>query len=395
MKKLIIILFVFLLAGCQQDLGKGETIEKDVFLEEKKNEIFDSVQLDKDTRKYWFVDTNISVLAPTDEKVIGERILDKMPVNKRGLVKESEDFGYVRYTDGEKKVTRFYDNKTRVQGSDTGNFYHLGHATTTIEKWDKSMLSTTTPKTTVIEKISRLFGKEARATESTFYPDEDAESTSVDGYAHRKDTNGETFTTMVNGNGNGSKDDGNSASILIYADGVTNKYQQVERAITLFDTSSIPDDDDIDSAVISIYSTAQYNTFGAGYNSDEWNVYGANTSGNTSLTDSDYQGCGSTEFSSGISYTNTIDDDYNDFTLNASGLANISKTGVSKFSFRAEREVADDEPTWSNSAYWQMVLRMADYADANDPKLVVTHSEGGGEPEEEEEELIPEILFFN
>ena len=72
-------------------------------------------------------------------------------------------------------------------------------------------------------------------------------------------------------------------------------------------------------------------------------------------------------------------DQYNDFALNASGLSNISKTGVSKFGLRLTQEIAGD-PTWVSEATNSLRFQAADGANA--PKLIVTYTkpEGGGNP---------------
>ncbi len=97
---------------------------------------------------------------------------------------------------------------------------------------------------------------------------------------------------------------------------------------------------------------------------------------NNALVVGDYGNTGSTEFSTAITYTNWSTTGYNDFALNASGLAAISKTGVSKFSTRnANYDVANVAPPWRVDAGTHIIAYAADQAGtANDPKLVVVHS---------------------
>lgn len=69
----------------------------------------------------------------------------------------------------------------------------------------------------------------------------------------------------------------------------------------------------------------------------------------------------------------------NAFTFNATGLGNIAKTGISKFSARnANYDAANVAPTWSSL---QRSALEAFYADnggsTNDPKLVVTFTGPG------------------
>src|SRR3989344_4566684 len=90
----------------------------------------------------------------------------------------------------------------------------------------------------------------------------------------------------------------------------------------------------------------------------------------------DYTTLGTTALATAISYTNWSISDYNDFTLNSSGLAQISKTGISKFGMReASYDVANTQPTWGSGQEFSVSGRFADKAGTSeDPKLVVTHS---------------------
>ena len=70
---------------------------------------------------------------------------------------------------------------------------------------------------------------------------------------------------------------------------------------------------------------------------------------------------------------------YNDFTLNATGISNVSKTGVSKFGLRnPEYDVANSAPANPGGAVQNTLVCHYD-ADrtgtTNDPKLTVVHSE--------------------
>ena len=70
--------------------------------------------------------------------------------------------------------------------------------------------------------------------------------------------------------------------------------------------------------------------------------------------------------------TNITTGAYVRFDLNASGLANISKTGVSKFMIAFDQDITDTEPTWVSD---QASYIDADFAEGtNSPRLAVNHS---------------------
>ena len=163
------------------------------------------------------------------------------------------------------------------------------------------------------------------STTSTFYPDANPESTSVDGYVARTGVD-ETFSTIRGGAGTTANDsDNDEGYATLIASTTSNQYAQMFRSIVLFDTSSIPDGDTISSATISFYGNFKFN--GLGSTNLEMDVTASTPAANTSLVAADYQQLGSTSFGS-VSYASYSTTGYNDITLNSSGLADISKTRV-------------------------------------------------------------------
>jgi len=67
---------------------------------------------------------------------------------------------------------------------------------------------------------------------------------------------------------------------------------------------------------------------------------------------------------------------YNDFTLNASGIANIAKTGISKFGYRHAVDIDNSAPTWGSGADSYFTASFSDTG-SNQPKLDVTFTRAG------------------
>lgn len=66
---------------------------------------------------------------------------------------------------------------------------------------------------------------------------------------------------------------------------------------------------------------------------------------------------------------------YNDFTLNATGLGNISKTGVTKFGLCFDWHIGGFTGVWANSETTRSGVKFADSDGTNeDPKLAVTYT---------------------
>ncbi|MDD5220421.1 MAG: hypothetical protein PHV11_07635 [Candidatus Bipolaricaulis sp.] len=135
----------------------------------------------------------------------------------------------------------------------------------------------------------------------------------------------------------------------------------ITRGFETYKTSGLPDDATISSAVLSNYG------YGSSGNAIVHIVSSSQATANE-VVGTDFNDIGSTSFGS-YSYSTWSTIAYNDCSLNASGIANISKTGISKFAFREEHDLNNSSP---NNFY----ILLAYYSDngSNKPKLVVTYT---------------------
>lgn len=220
-----------------------------------------------------------------------------------------------------------------------------------------------------IEPLRGIVGN----TTSTFYPDANVESTSVDGYTGFDDVaSTNDWTALRAETGNISSESGTLLQLHVIATATTDEWRRLYRVIVLFDTSAITDTDEISSAVLSLNGDSAGT--GAGITA---NITSSAPASNTAIANSDYATAsfGSVKFATGIAEGSIAVGSYNDFTLNASGLANISKTGVSKFALRCEEDIDNVSPTWGSGVESALDFDSADTAGTtSDPKLVVVHS---------------------
>lgn len=209
----------------------------------------------------------------------------------------------------------------------------------------------------------------------TTYPDPDPGITTCDGRVYRNGVS-ETWATIKAGAGVGTITNEVNAYVVMadWDSGVADRFQQLSRCFFLFDTSSIGAQNIITDATLSFYGRSKTD-FGSS-NSPSVNVYSATPASNTTLATGDFNNVGSTAFSTTITYAAFDTAAYNDFVLNSSGLANISETGISKFSTREPSyDVGSSTPVWS---FFNLGVWGADQAGtSNDTKLVVTYSSGG------------------
>lgn len=164
----------------------------------------------------------------------------------------------------------------------------------------------------------------------TFYPDYHPETTTVDGCVYEETPTTANWSTIKWANGDVANDYGVQLPIAGMSQWSTTVWDRIYRGIFLFDTSSIGDAANITSANMSVYGFAKNN---AGGWSTTISVFKSAPSSDTSLVAGDYD-----EFTPGtplsdspITYNTFNTSGYNNFPLNANGIALINKTGVTKF----------------------------------------------------------------
>lgn len=207
---------------------------------------------------------------------------------------------------------------------------------------------------------------------TTVYPDAgDPGANTIDGRCMYNGV-GVTFATLRASNGTDADlttaASGNVA--LIEATTTTDQYDSLRCWFGNFLTSAIGSDT-INSATLSLFGTAKTNGFTT--IDSALHIISTNTAADNTLAASDFQTRGTTSFGS-ITHDNFSTSAYNDITLNASGIANINGSGVSKFASTLGCDVNNTAPTWVSAAVCSMSGNYADEAGTtNDPKLVMDH----------------------
>lgn len=216
-------------------------------------------------------------------------------------------------------------------------------------------------------------GHEIFLTTSTFYPDPNPETTTVDGVTSRGGVT-EVWATIRAATATVALDtDASQSAAFLRSQTTSGNWRQMMRGIFGFNTATIPDTDTIDSATFSIYGNASTNNFSQSVVIDR-KVPASPTS--LATGDHDVSGwAGVEQASTRISIASFNTAAYNDFTINATGIGNINKTGVSWFGTRFSGDFDNSEPGWSSDLIARVDIYFADQTGtANDPKLVVVHS---------------------
>ncbi len=237
-----------------------------------------------------------------------------------------------------------------------------------------------TPYSGIVRSIHESFiPLHVGLTTTTVYPDPDPETTTCDGMAW-EETSTTSWSTMRSAAGDSGYANVGTAGLRLFAiwtDGAN--YRQNGRSFVLFDTSSIPDSDTIDSAVLSIYVVDKTDPASKAPDSQ---IYTATPASNTNIVAADYAQTGTTALcDTAVTYASMTALAYSDWTFNSTGLGNISKTGVSKFSNKnANYDNANSAPGVTSADYYARSNGAEATGTTSDPKLVVTHSASASGP---------------
>ncbi|MCK4786203.1 MAG: hypothetical protein KAV87_20770 [Desulfobacteraceae bacterium] len=194
----------------------------------------------------------------------------------------------------------------------------------------------------------------------------------VDGYTGRT-SGGESFSDLRSNAGTLADVSEAWGPIASLKGGtVADEFTRIDRGIFLFDTSSIDDDGTVNSATLSLYGDYKANSLGLSDAEAGLALVGASPASDDNLVSADYQSLGAVRYSSDISFSSFDTFGYNDFTLNAAGLAAISKTSLSRFGTRQAIDLDGGTPTWVSSVISELWIKFRDIgSQPNYPKLVV------------------------
>ena len=264
---------------------------------------------------------------------------------------------------------------------DEDGWRQIEYATTTQEQFSKSGAVPYVKKREFVERvIQTVFGiKPVFAITSTFYPDPNTETSSVDGQitaTSNGQPDSQTAWDNVRGATTGTASDDTSGFVVstqgLYIVRADTYSATIRRGFLLFDTSSLGAGATISSATLSVYATIIVNT--SNFGNDTLCVITTTPDSNTGLVGTDYDNVGSTLQATAIDITTITTGVYTNFTLNSTGLANVSKTSVTKFGLRIGEDINNSPPIDSSN---QVTMSAAETTGTSeDPKLEVVYTVG-------------------
>lgn len=178
--------------------------------------------------------------------------------------------------------------------------------------------------------------------------------------------------------GAGSSSDSTSTSAvccMIQTHVSVNVLQQINRGFFLFDTSSLTTSATITAATLRLYVTATADAY-----TQSVSIALPTPASNTVLASSDYDiaNWSMVRQATDLTIAGLTTSAYNTWTLNATGLGNISKTGITKFGTVCSADL--DNTTTGSSAAQESSVTVQFTEGANKPQLVVTFTGGPLDP---------------
>lgn len=193
----------------------------------------------------------------------------------------------------------------------------------------------------------------------------------ITGYSTMDPGGSNTWASLVGGAGTSSVV--GTPDVRWNSQSGVNVWSFIRRSHFFFNTADIGSGSTISAATFEVYFNSPITAPSDTTNLRDLHIVSSTVSTNTTLASTDFAQVGGTSFGS-IAYGSLATLAYNLITLDASGQANISKTGVSRFALRTYADLTNTAPAHNGTNNDVLAYRMQGYADANKPKLNVTLS---------------------
>lgn len=160
-----------------------------------------------------------------------------------------------------------------------------------------------------------------------------------------------------------------SINLLLIDNSISATLFYMSRSLMTFDTSLLTSGATISSAVLSLFGDTSGNV---NADTDSASIVASTPAANNAYAVEDYDQFGTTKLATDIGIASINTTAYNDFSLNANGISNISLTGISRFGTRTAKDISNTAPSVGLNNVW---FKSADNTGTtNDPKLVVTYT---------------------
>lgn len=218
-------------------------------------------------------------------------------------------------------------------------------------------------------KTPYISGDRVYALSIDCYPDPDPETSTVGG-----DIDKQNDTSWANTRGAADGQNAFPSRNPIYARSAYNGSgapYSINRCFLLFDTSALTSSASISAVSGSLYGSAKTDAENDANAYISWTGL-SNPASNTNLVVADYDQYGTTKYSSDFDITSLSTSAYNDFTFNATGISNISKTSITKLSVQEGHDIDNVAPDVGDSLFGFISEENA--GTSSDPRLSITYT---------------------
>ena len=229
---------------------------------------------------------------------------------------------------------------------------------------------------------------------STFYPPDNNNDASI----RAPESTGQSWDFVRDHAGSELADGTAGGGLVVFIGWAVNGatgWDRFWRTILIFDTSSLPDGEDINSAYLGIWWDETESSNGVYGAASGWTdaqqsivVTAGSTASDDEVAVGDYDAIkGAAKWTAHFNATKDTNADpsvsggwsdagYAEHDLNATGVSGISKTGVTKLAIQCVADVDDDEPSVSGTSQTHVLMQgrsVNNSPDTYDPKLVINH----------------------
>ncbi len=207
-------------------------------------------------------------------------------------------------------------------------------------------------------------------TTDTFYPGLISDPTTTDGNALRQAAD-ISWDNLQGGVGTSGTPHPSSLVFQLRSDGGSSDWFRMYRIFINFDTNTLPKGINISAATVRVWGELKDNGLGI---SPALNVFSSSSAFNSTVVAADYDKVGDTPFATAIAYADWTASAWNDFELNAAGIAAIVSGGVTNFSIRESNYDAPDiAPPWSSNLECNMWMAGTGGGAGHRARLIVTY----------------------
>lgn len=199
-------------------------------------------------------------------------------------------------------------------------------------------------------------------------------ASAVDGSVNRGQSGGvdENWGTIRSGAGTSANVGSGGFFCGWNGSGTVNQFSRLDRAIAMFDTSSLGVGAVVTACDLGLYHTTKTTPSDATANKLAVHIVSSTCASPATIVSTDYGSNGSTSFVN-IAFASLTGSAYNTFTLDANGIANINVNGFSKFGIITGADILNSAPTTTGSGDL-MRVRFEAHNDTNIPKLTITYT---------------------